>query len=404
MTLKLYYDNPYMQEFTAEVVETGTDSSGTPYVVLDQTTFYPTGGGQPCDLGTIGNIDVIDVEEVDGKLLHRLSEPFPADADRNVYGRIDWQRRFDHMQQHTGQHLLSAAFEQLFDGETFGFHLGRDMVTVDIMLPELTQEMVDHVEQLANTIVFENRDVYATWFESEEELMMIPLRKPPKVTENIRIVTVDDFDYSACGGTHPYRTGEVGPIKVLAWSKHKGGNRVEFVCGWRTLKAMTEKQLVLRQLSRQLTSGEAELPSHIDRMLGEKKETDRALEEANGKLLQAQAGELLSTAESVHGLQLISQTFDNLTMQQLQKLAQHLTSQDPAAIALLVSTGEKMQLVFARGSDVGVPMNDLLKVTLPLIEGKGGGSPAIAQGGGTANVDPQELLLNVRSALMAKLA
>lgn len=403
MTRKLYYESPYLQEFMANIVEVGTEENGTPYVVLDETTFYPTGGGQPCDLGHLNNIAVIDVEEVDGKLLHRLSEPMPADTV-SIYGRIDWQRRFDHMQQHTGQHILSAAFEQLFDGETFGFHLGRDVVTVDIMLPELTQEMIEHVEQLSNTIVFENREVYPNWFSSQEELSTIPLRKPPKVTENIRIVTIDDFDYSACGGTHPAHTGEVGPIKIISWSKYKGGNRIEFVCGWRTLKAMTEKQLILRQLSRQLTSGEPELPDNINRLLAEKKETDRALDEANSKLLGVLAGELVADAEAIGGLQLVAKTFAGYSMQQLQKLAQSITSQHPAAVCLLISSGEKTQMVFARGSDVAVPMNDLLKTTLPLIDGKGGGSPAIAQGGGNSDVDVDFLLTNVKQTFAAKLA
>lgn len=400
MTRKLFYEDPYLTEFTATVTGHGTEPNGTPYVVLSETAFYPTGGGQPCDLGTLNGVQVVDVEEVDGEIRHRLDAPL-LDM-RSIEGRIDWTRRFDHMQQHTGQHILSAAFEQLFDGETVGFHLGREVVTVDITLPDLTQEIAEGVERLANSIVLADREILCR-FVDKEELARMPLRKPPSVTENIRIVTVDGFDYSPCGGTHPARTGEIGMIKILGWEKYKGNVRVEFVCGWRTWQAMTDKQIVLRQLSRHLTAGEAELPDGVARLLKERKELEKALAEANAKLLEAEADTLFAAARDPHGVRLVAKAFEGRSMQELQRLGQRIASLDPQAVALLVTGGEKTQLVFARGGEVMVPMNELLKETLLLIDGKGGGNPSLAQGGGSAGKSATDVLAHAERLLIARL-
>ncbi|ASS74556.1 alanyl-tRNA editing protein [Tumebacillus algifaecis] len=400
MSRKLYYEDAYLKSFTAAVVEHGVEENGTPYVVLDQTAFYPVGGGQPCDLGTINGVAVVDVEEVDDRILHRLAAPLP---DGNVISaELDWSRRRDLMQQHTGQHILSAAFEDLFAAETVGFHLGREVTTIDLTVAELTQEMVEQAEAVANRIIFENRPIEAR-FVTAEELAAMPLRKPPTVTENVRIVSVQDFDYSPCGGTHFAHTGEVGPIKVLSWSKYKGNTRLELVCGWRTLQAMTDKQLILKNLSRQLTSSEADLPSNVERLLQEKKELDKQLQESKDKLLTTEAQEALQHAIVQDTLKIVALTLDGRTIPELQKLGQHITAQEPNAIALLVTSGDKTQLVFARGAQVPVKMNELLKETLPLIEGKGGGNPDTAQGGGSANVATADVLQHALELLQAKL-
>ncbi|ARU59678.1 alanyl-tRNA editing protein [Tumebacillus avium] len=402
MSRKLYYEDAYLKTFTAAVLERGVEANGTPFVVLDQTAFYPVGGGQPCDLGTINGVQVVDVEEVNDRILHRLAAPLAA-GDDSVTAELDWARRNDLMQQHTGQHILSAAFEELFEAETVGFHLGREVTTIDLTVSELTQEMVEQAEQMANAIIFENRLIEAR-FVTSEELAELPLRKPPTVTENVRIVSVQDFDYSPCGGTHFSQTGEVGPIKVLSWSKYKGNTRLELVCGWRTLHAMTGKQLILRSLSRQLTSSEADLPANVERLLSEKKELDKQLQEIKEKLIATEAQEALQGAVAHDTLKIAALTLENRTIPELQKLGQHIAALDPNAVALLVTSGEKTQLVFARGANVPVKMNELLKETLPLIEGKGGGNPDTAQGGGAANVPTQDVLQHALSLLQSKLA
>ncbi|KEO81062.1 serine-tRNA(Ala) deacylase AlaX [Tumebacillus flagellatus] len=406
MTGKLYYDDPYLRRFTATVLETGVEADGTPFAVLDSTAFYPTGGGQPSDLGSINGVRVVDVEEVEDKIRHRLDQ---ADLEKtklapgnSVTGEIDWERRFDHMQQHTGQHILSAAFEELYDGATVGFHLGREIVTVDITLPDLTPEIIETVEGLANRIVFENRPIDCRFVEPEE-LAAMPLRKPPSVTENIRIVTVQDFDYSPCGGTHPAYTGEVGPIKILGYERYKGNVRIDFVCGWRTLGAMTAKQTVLRQLSRQLTSGEHELPDKVERLLAERKELNATLQEMKQQFLHAEAETLLNDAITKRGTLVVARTFADRPMQELQRLAQRMTEREPSAIALFVSSGAKLQVVFARGTAVGLDVNNMLKSVLPLINGKGGGSPALAQGGGVSEMSADAVLDDVMQKLEIEL-
>lgn len=400
---KLYYDDPYLRHFSAHVTDAGVEADGTAYLVLDRTAFYPTGGGQPSDQGTLSGLPVVDVEEVDEQVRHRLAkgtEPLPVGTA--VEGVINWERRFDHMQQHTGQHILSAAFEDLYEAATLSFHLGRETVTMDISLSDLQPEIIERVEELANRIVFENRPIQATFMEPEE-LARLPLRKAPSVSENIRIVAIENFDYSPCGGTHPHRTGEVGPIKILGFERYKGNVRIEFACGWRTLRAMTEKQQILRQLARHLTSGEPELPAKVDRLLHERKELDRSLQEMKQQFLYAEAERLLDEALTKRGTLLVARTFEERPMQDLQRLANRMAEREPSVIVLFVSSGAKMQLVFARGAAIGLDMNNMLKSVLPLINGRGGGSPSLAQGGGVTEISADDLLDHVLQRLEIEL-
>lgn len=390
MSEKLYYQDPYKQTFTSTLTHSGVEENGTNYVVLAETSFYPTGGGQPCDLGTLNEIEVIDVEEVNGQIRHRLAQPLPVDAGP-VTGQIDWRRRFDHMQQHTGQHILSASFDELFGASTVAFHLGSERVTIDIAASELTVEMADLAEALANRIVFENRPIVARFVE-QNELASYPLRKAPTVAENIRLVIISDFDCNPCGGTHPGYTGEVGPIKILGWERNKGNTRVEFVCGWRTLQNMSKMQAIVKNVSRQLNSSEADVPEQVSRLLLEKKEMEQTLQATEKKLLDAEARELFANAQQINGVNVVEAVFIDRPMQELQKLAQAVIAFSPMTAVLFATGGVKTQLVFARGSDVNMPMNELLKETLQLIDGKGGGNPASAQGGGNSIRPAQELV------------
>lgn len=227
-TKRLYYNDSYLLSFDARLVRQELRENGAA-VVLDESAFYPTSGGQPHDQGSINGVPIIDVVDEGEEVIHILKQPLPHDTTI-VECRIDWARRFDHMQQHAGQHILSACFEQLFDAETVGFHLGQEVVTVDIAKDSLSKEEADQVENMANDNIYANKEIKA-YFVEQEDVPSIPLRKPPTVTENIRIVEVDEFDYSACGGTHPARTGEIGMIKIRRWEKSRGNLRVEFVCG-----------------------------------------------------------------------------------------------------------------------------------------------------------------------------
>ncbi|MDF2679629.1 MAG: alanyl-tRNA synthetase [Brevibacillus sp.] len=399
---RLYYQDAYTQLFSAEVTQRGAENDGTPFVVLSQTAFYPTGGGQPSDQGLLGGVRVIDVEEVDGEIRHRLSEPLPEPLAQ-VEGRIDWERRFDHMQQHAGQHILSASFLEVAGAETVAFHLGKERVTIDVRLDELTAEVWEGVEHRANQIVLENRPISAR-FVDDEELATLPLKKQPTVTENIRVVIIPEFDYNPCGGTHPARTGEVGMIKMLGWERHRGNIRLEFICGWRAMRDYTKKQAMVRELSKLLMTSDVELVSQTERLLAERDSLKQSLVEKERLLIEIEVRQLLAQASQAGKVRIMQQTFTDRTIQQLQQLAHQAVAQAPDVVCLLAATGEKLQLVYARGSEVDVAVNQLMKDTLPLIEGKGGGNPAMAQGGGLPSLPAEEVLAHARKQLEASLS
>ncbi|MGE7274329.1 alanyl-tRNA editing protein [Brevibacillus panacihumi] len=394
---RLYYQDVYQQSFTAAITKRGAEADGTPYVVLSQTAFYPTGGGQPADHGFLGEVRVIDAEEIDGEIRHRLEEQLPESWEQ-VNGQIDWERRFDHMQQHAGQHILSASFREVADAETVAFHLGSERVTIDVRLDELTPDVWEKVERRANQIILENHPIIAR-FVDEDEWKALPLHKLPTVTQDIRLVIIPDFDYNPCGGTHPSRTGEVGLIKILGWERHRGNVRLEFLCGWRAMREYTVKQQRISDAVRLLGTNEAELGTELERLLAERDALKQALHEKERLLLAEEVRQALVEATPIGAYRLLQKSFADRTIQQLQQFAQQVNTQATDVISLLATTGEKRQLVFSRGQDVPVAMNQLMKEVLPAIDGKGGGSPTIAQGGGQANLAAEEVLSLARQKL-----
>lgn len=401
MNDRLYYQDAYIQTFSAQITRRGTEEDGTAYVVLSETAFYPTGGGQPCDLGLLGDIQVVDVEEIGGEVRHRLASPLPEEITE-VTGKIDWERRFDHMQQHAGQHILSAAFLEVVQAVTLAFHLGKERVTIDVLLDELTEDVWAKVEQRANQVVLENHPIIAR-FVDEAELATLPLKKQPTVTENIRVVMIPDFDYNPCGGTHPARTSEVGMIKILGWERHRGNIRLEFICGWRALRDYTRKQATVRELARHLLTSEAELIEQTQRVIAERDLLKQTLMEKEKLLLGVEVQKQLARATTLGNVRLIQLAFTDKTIQELQQFAQMMTAEAPDTVCLLAATGEKLQLVFARGQASTVAVNQLIKETLPLISGKGGGNPAMAQGGGQPVMAAEDVLAHARKLLEAAL-
>lgn len=399
---RLYYQDAYVKTFTAEVTKRGVEENGTPYAVLSQTAFYPTGGGQPSDHGLLGETRVIDVEEIDGEVRHRLASPIPEEMVQ-LEGSIDWERRFDHMQQHAGQHILSASFLEVVGAETVAFHLGKERVTIDVRLDELTPEVWEAVEQRANQIVLENRPISAR-FVDDEELATLPLKKQPTVTENIRVVIIPDFDYNPCGGTHPAHTGEVGMIKILGWERHRGNIRLEFICGWRALRDYTRKQSMVREVSKLLMTSDAEVMSQAERLVAERDTLKQSLLEKERQLLEVEVRQYLARADQLGGVRLLEIAFSDRSIQQLQQFAHQAVAQAPDVVCLLAATGEKLQLVFARGPEVDVAVNQLIKDTLPLIDGKGGGNAAMAQGGGQPNRPVHEVLDHAKQLLKEALS
>lgn len=396
-TTKLYYQDAYIRQFSAKIVEKGTDGEGRNFIVLDQTAFYPTGGGQPHDTGTIGSSRVLDVEITDDDVILHYVDQLPSAEVGEVEAEIDWERRFDHMQQHTGQHVLSAAFERLFDAGTTSFHLGKETVTVDIGMDPITTEHLLAVEQLANQMVLEQRPVH-TIFVEQDELSQYPLRNAPKVTENIRLVIVDDFDWSPCGGTHPRNIGEIGPIKILGTERTKGATRVEFACGWRVLRLMQSKQDIIKTLQHKVSSGENELPDAVDKLLGKSRDQEKEIHGLQAALLGYQAKEMVEQATAWNSHQLVAQALPIPDIKGLQALAKAITDHS-GVIAVLVGQGSDgkegktvVPVVLARSQDVDIPMNTLFKSLIEQHGGKGGGSPNLAQGGIETSMTSDELL------------
>ena len=386
MKNKLYYQDAYVKSFTAQVIKHEQDEDDNWYAVLDQTAFYPTGGGQPYDTGTIAGKQVVNVEEIDGEIRHYLEGQL-QNSRGEVSGTIDWDRRFDHMQQHAGQHILSAAFEQLFNFKTVGFHLGLDNLTIDLETEDLTDKEVKKAEALANRIILENRPIETKWV-TEEELSQYTLRKATKVKEDIRLVIIPYFDYNGCGGTHPKATGEVRAIKILDWEKQRKKIRVQFACGNRVINLLGDKQRLLLGLTKLLNAPEAEMEQAVARLLENGKRSEKALEQAQESLLQYEAKDLLAKNNQV-----VAEVFQNRTIQELQKLARFVIAEDDAALVLFVSTNDtRLQLVCARGTARTENMKTLAGEVLPLINGKGGGSDSFAQGGGNALLPAEEIL------------
>jgi alanyl-tRNA synthetase len=389
MTERLYYADAYVRTFDAQVIDR-LEVNGQPAVILDRTAFYPEGGGQPSDRGTLNRVDVVDVQtrEADDEVLHILAAPL---AEDNVTGVVDNARRFDLMQQHTGQHILSQAFVHTANAETVSFHLNPDpndgALTIDLNKTALTPEQIDRAEDFANTIVTQNLPVIAR-FVSDEELQSLPLRKPPQVEKAIRIVEVQGFDWSACGGTHVARTGEVGLIKILKVERRNTETRIEFRCGRRALLDYRRKHQVISQTAAELSIGFWELDQAIGRLQAEAKAARRQLAEADTRLQQYEAHELLNAIELRGDFGVIVHTWQNRDVAYLKRVASSLVAQRKT-VALLGATGQSLALVFARSKDLSIDVAAVLKAAAARLGGKGGGSPDFAQAGGAAVSEEQ---------------
>jgi alanyl-tRNA synthetase len=398
---KLFYQDSYIQTFKSKATKQAQDENGLWYIVLEETAFYPTGGGQPFDTGTINNIPVVNVEEVDDEIRHYLESPI-LDSIGIIEGKINWERRFDHMQQHAGQHILSAAFEELFDYKTVSFHLGEEILTIDLDIQELTESEASEVESRANQIILENRLIETIWV-TQEELSQYPLRKQTKVTENIRLVIIPEFDYNGCGGTHPSSTGQVGAIKILDWEKQRKKIRLRFICGNRVLKQFHIKNHILTQLTQLLNAPEQGMIQSLERLLESVKKSDRQLEEARETLLRYEAMELMDSQLDLNGRSVISKVLYNRSMKEIQLLARIITNSTSGVIVILISESEtQLQIVTARGSLQQISMKALLADILPTINGRGGGNEDMAQGGGDLVLTGNDLLEKAINTLLIK--
>lgn len=380
---RLYYDNAYLTEFEARRLDQ-TTIDGRPALALSQSAFYPTSGGQPHDRGTLNEIPVLDVQsDGQGMVWHVLAASITADT---ITGKIDWGRRFDHMQNHSGQHILTRAFIEVTGVETLSFHLGDESVTIDLERADLSPAEIDAAEDLANQVIAENR-IVRTWFPEAEEWATLSLRKiSEKVQGAVRVVDIGGFDVTACGGTHVARTGEIGMIKILKLERKNETLRVEFCCGGRALRDYREKNALLNSLAAQMTTGYTQIPEVLNKWRDENKTLSRELKEARQQLLTYE-GEALyqkTLTEAPSTPLVITHIFTDRPSNDLQQMASQLVLH-PQTVALLGLAGEKAHLVFARSEDLTADMASLLKSALARLgNARGGGRPMFAQGGGVS--------------------
>jgi alanyl-tRNA synthetase len=395
MTERLYYTQPSLREFDATVVSVGQVES-RPAAVLDRTAFYPTSGGQPFDTGTLNGVRVVDVvDRDDHSIAHVLERPLEPGSP--VHGVIDWARRLDHMQQHTGQHVLSASFDHLHHARTVGFHLGADVSTVDLSR-DLKAEAVDAAEDEANRIVWEDRPV-AVRFATAEEAAALPLRKEPEREGTLRLIDVADYDLSACGGTHVARTGEIGAIQVLSWERFRGGVRLEFVCGGRALRAFRRNRDVVAGCIRGVSVLPEELPGAIERMQAENKDLRKTIRGYQEQLAKYEAVALADRALQAGGRFLVVESVPQSDANVLKALATSIASRPGYDVALF-SAGPPFLVVVARSPGGALEAGAVLRALVEKFGGKGGGRADLAQGGGLKG-DRLEILDEAKRLLAA---
>jgi alanyl-tRNA synthetase len=376
MTERLYYKDPYCASFDA-VVARAFMHAGRPAVALDRTAFYPTSGGQPSDTGTLGRARVLEVIDADeGSITHVLDAPLNEGTP--VAGAIDWTRRFDHMQQHTGQHVLSAAFDRLAGNRTVSFHMSAEASTIDLA-SDASSDAIEAAEREANRVVWEDRTV-SIRFVSAEEAAALKLRKEPARAGMLRLIEVADFDLSACGGTHVARTGAIGMIAVSGWERFRGGTRVTFVCGNRALRMFRTYRGAVAGSIRSLSVLPEELPGAIDRIQGESKELRRTLKTMQEALAAHEAARLVAEAPVVNGVGIIVRALDGWDAAGLKTIA--VAAAGAGVAAALFSSVPPRVAVIARGRDVNVDAQSVLKTLVAEFGGRGGGKPDLAQGGG----------------------
>ena len=371
-TERLYYNDPYLLEFEATAVDTVRigDRLG---IVLDRTAFYPASGGQPHDLGTINDVPLLDCQEdeTSGAVIHVLQGTVSTGP---VHCRIDPARRSDHMQQHSGQHVLSQAFVELFNWPTLSFHLGTSACTIDLPAESLAREQAAQAEDLANRIVRENRKVGVRYL-TQDNLAEAGLRKPTERTGEIRVIEIAGYDRSACGGTHVRMTGEIGPILITGIERARKQTRVEFLCGSRVVRYARDANRALEAISQTVSTKPLETAQAVRALWDELQRARKRVEELESDLLDHEA----ASFPVKDGLAIAA--FKNRGIEKVKLLAAKLCAR-PMTIALLADEGDQLRVVFARSGDTTVDVAALLKKTLDRFGGRGGGRPNLAQGGG----------------------
>ncbi|MFZ0480588.1 MAG: alanyl-tRNA editing protein [Terriglobales bacterium] len=424
MTKRLYYDQSDLLEFDS-IVEAVTNpladvagEGARPAIILRESAFYPTSGGQVHDTGwiTLASGERMRITEVadaeDGRVVHYLEAPVKPPVGEgstdslisgaSVHGVVDPERRRDHMQQHTGQHVLSAAFIELYQFSTVSFHMGEDYCSIDLATDALSAAQVAGAEKRANEIVFENRSVRIRYVRREEAEKLGLRKLPPTARDELRLIEIADFDLSACGGTHVGMTGQIGSILLRKTEKTRQGIRVEFVCGARAVRVARRDYATLTEAAALYSAQLGDVPAMIRKSSEESKALRRQREDALEQLAQAMAEAALASGDGqkdASAPRVILRTFSDHDTTFAKLFAQKVTRAGVPAIALVGSTVQPAGLVFAQSAGVTADMGALLKQVLSSVGGRGGGSKDFAQGGVPAGCDVQQLLRQAASTI-----
>lgn len=368
MTEKLFYNDPYLTQCEAEVKDI-INKDGKILVVLDRTPFYPEGGGQPSDHGEINGIRVLHVYEEDDVIYHQVEK---AVEDKIVLCKIDFHRRFDHMQQHSGEHLLSGAIFKLYNGNNKGFHLGEDYVTIDIDIDGMTEEMLRTAEDEVNSYIYKNREI-CTYVVSKEESKNFPMRKQINVDEDVRVVEAKDMDCCPCCGTHVLRTGEIGIIKIIKGERYKGMTRIYLNCGIRVLKDFQNKQNIISNLNRHLSSDENNLLERVENQSLEIEKLTKELKSLKKIMAESEAENIIKAENS----KVILRKYEDKSFEDIELIAAALNSKN---FILILSSLKENKILFMNDSDSDISCGKLFKENIKEFNGKGGGNAKRAQG------------------------
>lgn len=380
VTELLYFDNPLTFEFTATVLDVIPQSKGLSHVVLDKTYFYPTGGGQSHDTGLIDGQAVVDVRKTNSTIIHVVKGDITTGS---IQAQVDKNRRLHNMQAHSGQHLLSAAFVRVLDAETVAVKMSPDAAsTVDISLGELAAEQIETVESMANQVIMENRSV-KSYFLAPDDPKLDALRRAvkfDKVAGDVRIVEIDDWDMSACAGTHVPSTGMLGLLKILKMENYKGGSRVHFVVGMQALDQFRHVHQVATDVSNLLSASTGDVVNLVKKLQDERQALSKQVAETQATLLQYEKVELLDIAMAVGQIRLIKAEFDNKSNDALKTLGNLLREEAETVGVFVNRQGDNVGVVVCATADSGIHAGNLLKAILADFDGRGGGGEPYAQG------------------------
>lgn len=357
-------------EFEARVIRS-LSHENHPALILDQTCFYPESGGQPADSGTLDGITVIHVLEKDGWIVHVLEKDLSSDV---VKGKIDWAVRFDHMQQHAGQHVLSQCLVQLQEAETRSFHLGKKASTLEVDMRSISEDEAEKIEKLANDIVFQNREIRSCLYD-DKEITRIQLRRPTMKSGDVRVVEISGFDRTACGGTHPRRTGEIGTIKILKWDKIRDNVRFEFICGKRALQDYSRKHLDLKNLSNSLTVDDSEIVATFEKLVSDLKEQKKINRRMQERVVRYEAAEIMEQAEEKY----IMKIFSGRPQEEIRLLVLTIIRMGEHVVLFGLKGGERVHVFLACSESFDLDMREMLPIVAPLIQGRGGGRPSLVE-------------------------